>query len=79
MGQKSINTQNHIPELIFVTNITNYISGEKNVMGRNFSFLYRICGGLSHFLSKIKILVNESVGDSLKNVRLGHLKLAKTS
>ena len=29
-------------ELIFVTNITNYICGEKTVMWRNFSFLYRI-------------------------------------
>ena len=34
-------------ELIFVTNITNYISGEKTVMWRNFSLLCRIwtiCG-----------------------------------
>ena len=30
------------PELIFVTNITNYIGGEKTGMWRNFSFLYRI-------------------------------------
>ena len=29
-------------ELIFVTNITNYICGEKTVLWRNFSFLYRI-------------------------------------
>ena len=28
--------------LIFVTNIKNYIRGEKTVMWRNFSFLYRI-------------------------------------
>ena len=28
----------NLPELIFVTNITNYISGEKIVMWRNFSF-----------------------------------------
>ena len=29
-------------ELTFVTNITNYIRGEKTVMWRNFNFLYRI-------------------------------------
>ena len=28
-----------LTDLIFVTNITNIISGEKIVMGRNFSFL----------------------------------------
>ena len=30
------------PELIFVTNITNYNRGEKTVKWRNFNFLYRI-------------------------------------
>ena len=42
------------PELIFVTDITDFIRGEKTVMWRNFSFLYRIWtiyGVLSKFMS----------------------------
>ena len=41
------------PELIFVTDITDFIRGEKTVMWRNFSFLYRIWtiyGVLSKFM-----------------------------
>ena len=36
--QRSVSGQ--CTELIFVTNITNYIRGEKIAMWRNFSFLY---------------------------------------
>ena len=57
-GQKSLRSDGcflslTISDFIFVTNITNYICGEKTVMWRNFSFLYRIWtiyGVLSKFM-----------------------------
>ena len=68
-----------MPELIFFTNITNYICGEKNVMWRNFSFLYRIWtiyGVLLKFMSFLfqiyveKNLCGENLcGEKITNMR----------
>ena len=62
-----LKTHSAMPEHIFFTNITNYICGEKTVMWRNFSFLYRIWTIYGFFIEVYAVFVLNLCGE--KSVR----------